>query len=390
MLAISLMAAALLPLAYYGVVIDTARRFARRSRTTHIPHTGPVSVLKPVRGLDPGAFERYASFCQQEYPEYEVLFGVAEADDPAIPVIRQVMARFPAVPIRLICPIRSTGPNAKMSIVRALAADARHAVLVVADSDVSAPASLLAELTGPFSDAHVGVVSCLYRGDSSGSVSGDLEALAISTEFIPGVLVAERLEGVRFALGAVMAVRRARVDEIGGFEALVDCCADDFELGRRIHARGSDVRLVDCVVSTACDAASVASLLRHQLRWAVTQRHSRPRAWIAKAVVTQGLPWCLAAACVAPSPWLAGLALGAYAALRAGVAWTVGDTILGDATVRRRWWMLPVVDAILCGISIAALVTNQVDWRGRRFVLDRGRLVPGAPAPRSRVRVDAE
>lgn len=381
MVALALMAAALLPLAYYGLVIDTARRFARqRVVTAPTPQVPPISVLKPVCGLDSDALERYMSFCRQTYAEYEVLFGVADPDDPGIPVIHQVIARCPGVPIRLICPIPLSGPNAKISIVRALAAEARHDVLVIADSDVWAPASLLADLAVPLGDAAVGAVSCLYRGDSTGALAGDLEALAISTEFMPGVLVAERLEGIRFALGAVMAVPRARVEEIGGFAALADYCADDFELGRRIHARGYQVRLADgIVVATACESAGVAALLRHQVRWAVTQRHSRAGAWLAKTVVTQGLPWCIAAACVAPSAWVAGLFLGAYATLRTGVAWTVGEKILGDATVRRRWWLLPVIDTMLCGVSLAALVTNQIEWRGRWFGLDHGRLVPRAP-----------
>lgn len=377
MVAIGFMAAAILPLAYYAFAIAAARRFGRRLPPR--PHrTAPrVSILKPVRGPDPDAYERYASFCRQEYPNYEVLFGVADPEDPAIPAIRRVMADHAEIPIRLICPIPDAGANAKMSIVRRLAAEARNDLFVIADSDVSAPPCLLARVADAFTGPRVGLVTCLYRGDPAlPTRAADLEALAIATEFIPGVLVAERVEGIRFALGAVMAVPRARVQAIGGFEALLDCGADDFELGRRIAAAGYGVRLAHIIVSTACAPETIAALLRHALRWTVTQRQSRPAAWMMKSAVTQGLPWCVAAAIAAPSGLVAALYLGAYAVLRLGVAWTVGVGILSDATVRRRWWWLPVLDAILFGVSIAALVTRRIEWRGRMFVLERGRLVP--------------
>lgn len=371
------MAAAILPLAYYAFAIVTARRFARRRPPPPNPSSPAISILKPVRGPDSGAYGRYASFCRQHYPEYEVLFGVADADDPAIAVIRRVIDDLPGARIRLIYPIPEDGPNAKMSIVRRLAAEARNDLLVIADSDVCAPASLLARIAAPFADSTVGAVTCLYRGERAGSpLASDLEALGIATEFMPGVLVAERIEGIRFALGAVMAAPRARVDEIGGFDVLLDRCADDFEFGRRVAARGYAVRLSDAIVSTACAPETLAAFLRHELRWAIAQRQSRPYAWIGKILATQGLPWCIAAAGVAPSGIVAALYLAGYVTLRAGLAWTVGVGILDDDTVRRRWWLLPLLDAIVCGVSIAAFSTNRVEWRGRRFVLNRGRLLP--------------
>lgn len=377
MLTIGVMAAAMLPLAYYVFAIRTARRFSRRPPRPDNPSPPRVSILKPVRGLDPGAYERYASFCRQDYPDYEVLFGVADADDPSIPAIRRVIDDLPHVAIRLICPVPQDGLNAKMSIVRRLAADARNDLLVVADSDVWAAPSLLARIAAPFVDPRVGLVTCLYRGDATApTFAADFEALGIAAEFMPGVLVAERVEGIRFALGAVMAAPRARVAEIGGFDALLDCCADDFELGRRIAARGFDVRLADVVVSTACAPETFAAFLRHELRWAVTQRHSRPSAWLGKVVLTAGLPWCAAAALVAPSGSIAASYIAAYIVLRIGVAWAVGVGVLRDAVVRRRWWLLPVLDAILLAVSLAALVTRRIEWRGRTFVLDRGRLLP--------------
>ncbi|HEY3884884.1 MAG TPA: bacteriohopanetetrol glucosamine biosynthesis glycosyltransferase HpnI [Vicinamibacterales bacterium] len=367
------MTAACLPLAYSALAIDTARRTLRR-RDVRRGSSAPVSVLKPVRGVDRHAYERFATFCRQDHPDFEVLFGVADLDDAVIPIIRRLAADFPTVRVRLICPIMPEGPNAKVSIVRRLAAEASHDLLVIADSDVAVPSSMLERVAAPFAEAAVGAVTCLYRGESS-SFAGDLEALGISTEFMPGVLVAERVEGLRFALGAVMAVRRAALDAIGGFDALIDYCADDFELGRRVADAGFLVRFADCVVQTGCEPAGVADLLRRELRWAMTQRQSRPGAWPIKVVVTQALPWATAAAWAAPSAASAAGWIGAYALARLGVAWSVGAAVLGDDTVRRRWWLLPLRDAMTCAISAAAIVSTRIEWRGRRFTLRRGRLV---------------
>jgi ceramide glucosyltransferase len=350
----------------------------------------PVSILKPVRGLDPDAYARLASFCRQQYPEYEVLFGVADADDPAVDLIRLLIRDCADVSIRLVCPIPSAGPNEKVSIVRRLALEAAHDIFVVSDSDVAAPPDLLQQVVAPLAERSVGAVCCLYRGGST-SLLGDLEALGISTEFVPGVLVAERIEGLRFALGAVMAAPRARIEEIGGFDALLDCCADDFELGRRIAALGCEIRLAGCVVSTACEPPDAAAFFRHSLRWAMTERQSRPGGWLAMSIVTQGLPWCVAAAMLSPS-WPVGAGyLGAYLLLRLALAWQAGAVLLGDDTVRRRWWLVPARDAVALVVSAAALVATRIEWRGRRFVLRHGRLVPiqqpgAAVAPLARVR----
>jgi ceramide glucosyltransferase len=379
-----IMTAALLPLCYYAMAAIVARRFAARHIDVRSDAPAPpFSILKPVRGLDSDAYERYATFCVQNYPEYEVLFGVAENDDPAVPVIRQIIENLPTRRIRLITPIPEAGPNAKVSILCRLAREARHDLLVVADADVAAPSSLLRSIADRFTDPHVGIVTCLYRGDPAGhGVAPALEALGISTEFIPGVLVAERLEGLRFALGATMAARRACVDQLGGFEALLDYCADDFELGCRVARLGYEVRLANAVVTTVCADEGVRRLFRHQLRWAVTQRQSRPWGWTARTFVTQGLPWSIAAALVSPSYIAAAAYFAGYAVLRFAAAWTIGANVLDDPTVRRRWWLLPAYDAFSCVVSMAALVTNRIEWRGRRFTLTRGRLVPLASARR--------
>jgi len=371
-----IVAFACLPLFYYLCAIDTAVRYLRtRARARDLEFTPPISVLKPVRGLDHDTFANFASFCTQDYPSYELLFAVADQDDPAVPVIRRLAEKFPDRPIRLIVGVPELGPSSKVNKLCRLVKEARFDLLVVSDSDIAAPPGHLRAVAAPFRDPAVGAVTCLYRGSSTGRLAADLEAIAISTDFAAGVLAARRLEGIRFALGAAMATTRARLADIGGFEALVDYCADDFELGRRIAARGHRIELADSVVSTECAASDFGELFKHQLRWAVTLRHSRPSGYVGRVLVAQGLPWAVVALAVARPPWV-GYGLGAaYLALRLVLAWTVGVRVLGDGTVRRRWWLVPVHDAIAFFVSLAAFCSNRIEWRGRTFELRRGKLV---------------
>jgi ceramide glucosyltransferase len=363
------------PLLYYAFAIDSARRWRGSATRPRRPFTPPVSVLKPVRGLDRLAAEHFASFCRQDYPDYEMLFGVADADDPAIPIITRLAEEFPRVPIRLIVGAPEIGASSKVNKLCRLAREARHDVLVVSDSDVTVPPGHLRAVVAPLADARVGAVTCLYRGISDGGFWSDLEAIGISTDFIPGVLVAQRLEGMTFTLGATTATTRRALADIGDFEALVDYCADDFELGHRLAARGHVIVLADCVASTESAARDGIGFLRHQLRWAVTLRHSRPLGYVGKITFTQGLPWTLAAMTVAPSATIAAVYGSAYLILRCAMARIVGG-VIDDETARRKLYLVPIADAFAGAVSIAALCSNRINWRGREFELRKGRLVP--------------
>ena len=370
------LASASLPLIYYAFALATARRFRRRAASRPaVDFAPPVSLLKPIRGLDRHTRDHLASFCRQDYPEYEILFAVADEDDPAIPVIRRLAADFPERSIRLIIDAAALGPSSKVSKLCRLAREARYDLLVVSDSDITAPDGYLRAVVAPFLDPAVGAVTCLYRGSPEGGLWADLEALGISTDFIPGVIVAHRLEGMRFTLGATMATTRTRLAEIGGFESLLEFCADDFELGRRIVSGKHRVELAACTVSTECAPAGFLEFFRHELRWAITMRHSRPWGYAGRALVTQALPWSLGAAAVAPQA--AGAAyLLAYLILRLALAWEVGIGCVQDDTVRRRLWLIPVRDAIALAVSIASFCSNRIEWRGRSFELQGGRLIP--------------
>jgi len=372
----SVLAFACLPLAYYVVTLETAVRYAGITRPSGRPDLGPpVSILKPVRGLDRHTVDHFVSLCRQDYPEYEILFAVADDTDPAIPVIRRLADDFPDRSIRLIVGVPALGPSSKVSKLCRLVREARHEVLVISDSDITVPQDYLRAVVAPFANREVGAVTCLYRGVSEGGLWADLEALGISTEFAPGVLVARRFEGMKFTLGATMATTRARLSEIGGFEALVECCADDFELGHRIAARGHRIELARCSVATECAPAGFVEFFRHELRWAITLRHSRPWGYAGRMAVTQGLPWSVAVASVVAPP-AAGIYFLTFLTLRLAVAWAVGVRILDDDTVKLRWWLVPLRDAVTFFVSIASLCSNRIDWRGQSFELQRGRLVP--------------
>lgn len=404
-----ILSGAVLPLAYYALAIASARRFfasstgrpraaaptsatsdGRRGRPQCRPAAAeapPVSILKPVRGLDHDSYGNFLRFTQLEYPSYEILFGVADEDDPVIPVIQRVMAECPACAIRLLVGAPALGESSKVNKLCRLAREARYDVLVINDSDIRVEPGYLRAVTAPLADPGVGLVTSLYTGIRDGSLGADLESLAIGTDFAPSVIVAWRLEGVRFALGATMAIARSTLAAIGGFEALVDYCAEDFELGRRVAAHGLRVELLGTPVRSE-SVTSTSAFLRHALRWAVTRRHSRPGGhW--GFIVTQGLPWTVAAVCVAPSATVAVIYPAAYLALRLTLAWTVGVRGLDDRGLLRRWWLVPVYDALAFGVWAVSLFRNRIDWRGRRFDLDRGRLVPvqagraGEPMSRS-------
>lgn len=378
-LRVIILAIAALPSVYYLVAIYSARRYFRTARQPTGEFTPPVSILKPVRGLDPASYENFATFCRQDYADYEIVFAVADEDDPAIEVIRRLIATFPERSIRLLIGAPTLGPSSKVNKLCRLTREARHDILVISDSDIRVASDYLRSVVAPFRNPRVGAVTCLYVGITNGGTASELEALGIATDFAAGVLTAWQLQGVRFTLGATMATTRERLREIGGFEALVTYCAEDYQLGHRIAERGYVVALPAHVVESECAVRTLREYLRHQLRWAITIRHSRP--WgFAGLALTQGQLWAAAAAAAVPTAAVAASYLIAYFTLRLLMAWSVARWGLGGRVVRK-WWLLPVRDALALGVWCAALFKNRIQWRGREFVLNKGRLVPVAGEP---------
>jgi ceramide glucosyltransferase len=376
-------ATAILPLVYYLAAIFCAWDFFRRQRGPGPDFTPPLSILKPLKGLEPGAYDNLASFCRQDYPEYEVLFGVDDERDSAIPVVERIMRDFPGVPIRLVIGKSDHATNNKVAKLCRLLPEARHELLVMSDADTRVPPDYLRRVAAPFRDPSVGAVTSLYRGMTVPSLWSELEALNLTTDWLASTLVARKLEGVRFALGATMALTRTRLAEIGGFEALADCATDDHDLGRRIAGRGYRVELIPCPVQTLCGSATARQFFSRQLRWGVFIRHCRPWGYIGQ-LFTKGLPWSIAAALVAPSRLLGIGCLAIPLAARLGVALSFGACGMQDPLPVRRCWLIPLRDALEFLIWVLSLFSNRVAWGHSEFYVRRGRLVPASsPAVRS-------
>jgi ceramide glucosyltransferase len=377
----ALVALALVSFAYYVVAIIAALRFfgARRERNA-VPSnfTPPLSILKPIYGLDRETYENYASFCLQDYPDYEILFCVSDDQDPAIPVIERLARNFPERTIKLIVGSEPLGVSDKVNKLCRMVGAAAHEIVVVSDSDVRVGPGYLRAIAAPFRDPKVGAVTCLYRGLTDGSLAANLEAIGNSTDFTAGVLVAWLLGDVNFTLGATMATTKARLAEIGGFESLVDHFSDDYELGNRIAAGGHRVELSTFPVGIVYPAQSLGDALRHQLRWNLSIRYSRPAGHLG-LIFTQGLPWALLAAVFAPSAaWAVALVM-AYLVLRGVSAWIIGVWGMGDGLLRRRMELLPLRDLFAFVVWVVSFFPQRIHWRGREFYVREKRLVAAGP-----------
>jgi ceramide glucosyltransferase len=371
---------ALASFAYYVVAIVAAVRFFRRRNAASLPSdfTPPISILKPIYGLDRETYENYASFCTQDYPDYEILFCVSDEQDPAIPVIAKLASDFPQRRIHLLIGSEPLGVSDKVNKLCRMAREAQHGILAVSDSDVRVEPEYLRAIAAPFRDPAVGAVTCLYRGLTDGSLAANLEAIGNSTDFTAGVLTAWFLGDVNFTLGATMATTKSCLAEIGGFESLVDHFSDDYELGHRIAARGHRVELSTFPVSIVYPHQTLADAFRHQLRWNVSIRFSRPAGHLG-LIFTQALPLALLAAVFAPSAgWAISLLLG-YLLLRGISAWVVGVYGMRDAGVRKHMELLPLRDAFAFVVWVASFFPQRIHWRGREFYVRDKRLAPTAP-----------
>lgn len=336
------------------------------------PHPSPVTILKPIKGMDDDSYDNFASFCSQEYPgELQFLFAVASPDDPAIPVIRQLMEDFSNHDISLTVNPAQHGPNQKVSNLINAFPQAKHDIIIVCDSDISVEPDYLQSVVAHFSDPQVGLVTSLYRTSEVHGIATALEATGFTAEMIPNVLVARQLEGLTFALGASMAVRREALAAIGGFEILASYLADDYQLGNKIHRAGWKIALDGCFVESVIKSENLMSVLSRQLRWARTMRVSRPGGYFASGL-TLPFPAALLATLLAPSP-----AVGITAvALLYGVRLTV-STLFSRSYVRDNlfpgWlWLLPLRDMLSFFTWALSFLGNTVEWRGSRFILKPG------------------
>jgi ceramide glucosyltransferase len=359
----------------------------KKLKQTALPESDlpPVSIFKPLKGIDPGIWESFCSHCEQDYPQFHIqlIFGVSDPRDPAIEVVRKLQAKYPNLLIDLIVCDHVLGANIKVSNLVQLLPAARHEILLVNDSDIRVPADYLRRVIPPLNDPSVGLVTCLYRGVAAPTLGSRLEAVGIGTDFVPGVLSARFLEkGLRFGLGSTLAFRRRDLEAIGGFEPLLDYLADDYELGRRIALTltGKKVELSDATVTTFLPAYSLRQFFQHQLRWSRTIRDVR-RWGYAGLLFTFGLSWALVTLLAARgAAWAWGLfALTFATRLAVGVGTAV--LVLRDEQVMRNLVLLPLRDLIAPLVWAASFTGNRIHWRGEVFDLKDGRLTIAKPAP---------
>ncbi|HEX9400148.1 MAG TPA: bacteriohopanetetrol glucosamine biosynthesis glycosyltransferase HpnI [Anaeromyxobacter sp.] len=386
-LALALLALTAASCGYWLLALFAVRRLLAHPPPAP-PALPPVSLLKPVRGLEPGARESFESFLQVDYPEREVLFGVADPDDPVLPLLEQLEAEHPALAIRIVV-APAPGPNRKAQLLEALSRAARFDVLVATDADMRVAPSYLRDVVASLMAPGVGLVTCPYRGVAPASLPARLEALHMGVTFLPSAAMASAIVGIPFAMGSTMALRRSDLQAVGGFGALSDHLADDYELGARVGALGRRVATCPHVVASVLGRARFRDVWDREVRWSRCARAGRPlgHAGYALTFTTPLALAALAASGFAPEGWAA---LAGSLALRWIVA-TAAARATGDGASLRALPLLPIRDCLTAAVWATALVGRRVVWRGEAFEVDRaGRLHPltavtpaGAPAARS-------
>lgn len=358
--------------AYYLLALVAAVRWRGTRRQASLPRVAPrgVSIVKPVHGRDPRFYEAIVSHARQDYPQFEILFGVSDAQDAALEDIRRLQREYPAVPIAVHM-VATAAPNAKVGVLAELARHARHSLLLVNDSDIRVEPDYLRMVAAPLEDASIGLVTCLYRAHAE-SWAARAEALGIATEFAPSVLVARLLGVAEFALGSTMVFRAEDLRAMGGFEAIECYLADDYQLGRHICQLGRRIEFSPVVVETDLGGGGWRHTWLHQLRWSRTIRVSRSSGYYGY-VVTHATLWALVA--FAAGQWPAGVAaLGVR--MLAGVV--VGAGILRDRRVLTDFWMMPLRDLFGFVVWLGGLFGDEVNWRGQRLKLRADGRITGA------------
>jgi ceramide glucosyltransferase len=366
---------------FYLLALWSARNFVRSSRGP-LPEFHPaVSILKPVKGLDPDMYASFASHCRQDYAgDYELLFTAGSADDPAIAAIEQLQREFPERSIRLILSPETLGANGKVSSLIQALPHARYEYILINDSDILVSPEYLRNIMANFrtpsrGGGAIGMVTALYRGKAHGTLGSRLEALGIATDFAPNVLTARFIEGgIRFGLGSTLAVSREALNASGGLVPLADFVADDYQLGLRIAAEGFEIALSREVVETSVPGYSFREFWAHQMRWARTVRDARPLGFFG-TVFGCGLAWAILniAASAASMESLALLSIAL--AGRAAVALLVGGELLGDRQVLRDLWLLPARDLVALAVWAWSYSGNTVEWRGDELTIKGGKMM---------------
>jgi ceramide glucosyltransferase len=359
------------------------RRQAERTRseTLSVPTTllPPVTILKPIHNMEAELEQNLESFFQQDYPNYEIFFGARDERNPALQVAERVRARYPHVNSRVVLSGPPAWPNAKVFSLQKMIAASSNSYFVISDSDVRVAPDFLRNTIPPLLDPKVGLVTCMYRGIPASDFWSSLEALGLSVEMSAGVMVADMLEGMRFALGPAMTARRDAIEAIGGIAATADYYSDDFELGHRIWAKGYKVVLSHHIVQNVLTPRSALRTLGDQLRWMKSTRYSRPAGHLGTGLtfaVPFGILGFLAAAGM--GHWGLGLALLGVAVVNRMIqSVAVGWGIARDPRSAALCWLYPVRDLAGFFIWVGSYASRRFYWRGETYVFSKGgRITP--------------
>jgi ceramide glucosyltransferase len=375
----AILAISAIPFVYYCIALYSSIRFFRSAKPASNSFAPPVSNLKPVRGLDPEAYDNFASFCRQDYPNYEILFCVTDESDPAYPVLLKLKSDFPQTRIRIVVGSGRNGTNDKVSKLARLVDEAAYEHLVISDSDVRVEPNYLRELVAPLQDPRVGAVTCFYVPSSEATWVQRLQDVGMLSDFYPGILVAWQLDGVKFALGPTISTTRHHLEEFGGYPVLENQPADDLQVGRLITERGHEVVLLPYAIATVPDYSSLRELFLKRLRWITVMRQMRP--WgHAGLVFTLGLPWSLLAVAIAPSAAVALAFFGGYLVFRSILTLIVGSMGLKQPGVGGKLLLIPAWDVIATLIWLTSFTRKSIRWRGQDYRIVNGNLVPAKPA----------
>ena len=376
MIATLFLGIAAIPFIYYLIAIYSSWRYFHQPEKAPDPgFTPPVSNLKPIRGLDPEAYENLASFCRQDYPDYEIVFCVDADDEAVLSVIDRLKANFPERPIRVLHGSGRIATNDKVAKLARLVSEASHEVVVISDSDVRVRPDYLRQVTAPLRDSRVGAVTCFYAPTEIRTFTDHLQTTGMTSDFYAGVLVAWQLDGIKFALGTTIATTRAHLAGFGGYASIENQPADDLLVGRLIAEQGYEVVLLPYVIETVPDYGSMRALLHKRLRWLVVMRHMRPSGHLG-LLLTQGLPWSIAAVLIHPSAAIAIGYLGAYFGLRVAMTWMIGIHGMKQPRFWAQMPLIPLWDAVAFVIWLASFMRRSIRWRGADYYIREGKLVP--------------
>jgi len=373
---------AAIPFVYYLLALYSTVRFftvTKRNLGKNTDFLPPISCLKPIKGLDEDAYDNYASFCRQDYPEYEIVFCV-DRDDPALPILERLIRDFPDRQIRLLFGSGRNAINDKVGRLTRLTAEAKYDIFVITDGDVRVRPDYLRTVVSVFRDPKVGAATCLYVSTKETNLIQELQSVGMISDFFAPVMVAWQLDDLKITFGQSILTTRKAVAAYGGYPVLEDRPADDVYAGRLVAEQGFEVKLLPYIVQSVADFNTMSDLLHKRTRWMTVQRLMRPWGHIG-LIFTFGLPWALVAVAVKPTAAVALAYLGSYAMFRVAITWTVGAWGMKQRGLWKKMPLIPLWDAMAFIMWIASFSRNTIRWRGVDYFLREGRLVAAQRAP---------